>query len=175
MQTSKLDQIRNNGDHLETAMNRLSMHSGAAQLSVGLVLSALAIQAAASTSIPTEACQMKYPPREARPVLEVKNTVTVVLPRELPPDFNGCQRSWLQFDGALERSIPLADTHFVEGRPVRLLLYAMDADAEIVSDCRYVNGSLDVASSVRPRGCPLASRLTDASKEKATTPVLRIH
>lgn len=156
-------------------MTTLAMRFWAVQLGVGLVLSAPAIQATASTSTPTEACQLKYPPRDARPVLEVKNTVTVVLPRELPPNFNGGQRSWLQFDAALERSIPLTDTHFVAGRPVRFVVYALGADAEIASDCRYVNGSLDAASSVRPRGCPLASILMDASRETAATPVPRIH
>lgn len=119
---------------------------------------------------------MKFPPREARSILAVRNVVTVVFPPELPPKFNGCQRSWMQYDEALEKSIPLLDTYFVAGRPVRFLMHAPGADStEIAVDCRYVNGTLDVASSVKPGVCPSALKLLEASKGGAVTPVPRIH
>lgn len=114
-----------------------------------------------------QACSFGKAPPEARLVYQNRYYQVVVYPTELPVDFSGCQRTWIAYENSREHSVPMTDSFFIAGRPVRLVSYL---GGEPVRDCRYVRGSLDVANSLKPATCPSASMLSDAAKEGASTP-----
>lgn len=143
-------------------------------LAVALLTHVMTAHATGPASEQVDACNLELPPEHARRLLDARGIGAVVYPPELPPRFNGCQRNWTQFDGLRERSIPLMDVYFVAGRPVRAVAYAMGAERTIVSDCRYFDGAVENANSIRPELCPLASSLVDASKDRASTSGARI-
>ena len=113
-----------------------------------------------------EACSLEKAPPKARPLYQNKYYQVVVFPNQLAARYSGCQRTWIVYENSREKSMPMTDAFFVAGKPVRHVTYS---GVEIARDCRYVRGSLDVASSLRPASCPPATMLLDAAKEGAST------
>lgn len=114
-----------------------------------------------------QACNLAIAPPEARLLYQNRHSQVVVLPTELPAGFSGCQRTWIAYENSREHSVPMTDSFFIAGKPVRVMSYFA---GETVRDCRYVGGNLDTANSLKPATCPSASMLSDAAKEGAFTP-----
>ena len=155
-------------------MNRALAFSPAGRISSVLVLAILTFHFSGCASKAFDACSQEIPPLESRRLVDAGNIGVVVFPAELPENFEGCQRSWAQFDGKTEHSFPSTDTFFAAGRPTRLIAYGMNAGRTIVSDCRYVEGALDDVNSVRPSSCPSFSMLMDTARARASVPGDRI-